>query len=472
MHDSPAGSLHQASSAGKPPQDSKPTMSSAERGSTPGHHTGPASNPLNSDESTLVMPSQDSNSAFRRTPIHVTENQVHDAANHYQLQEDSLFLNQQTPQPSSYQSKKILKIDNTGYYRILPRCLRFAFADHEFELLYREYYENEKRTDFKTLIVIIFIVNLSFLSARLLSLERQNRELMLTLLVIAISLIIIFVLVRRRLADNQRKLSAQLSRSNQKKHLPNQRNKCQQFVYACFKLFSLDNLIWLMMPYLIWFLILFEIFIDLIYFKSNQFSPCDALSSLLLFTYAMYVVFPLRLRIASTLAVLTAVFYLTLQLTKQTLAKNGELKLRLLFADLFLILSANLIGLMSYFFYEKRQRRAFLETCTSLENKLDEEEESQEQERLLLSVLPKHVVNNIREDLGSVINKPFKKIYMVRHEEVSILFADIVGFTAISSTLPAPKLVKILNELFARFDKLSEKYHQLRIKILGKNRLM
>lgn len=49
----------------------------------------------------------------------------------------------------------------------------------------------------------------------------------------------------------------------------------------------------------------------------------------------------------------------------------------------------------------------------------------------------------------------------------SILFADIVGFTAISSHCPAAELVKTLNELFARFDKLAEKYHQLRIKILG-----
>jgi len=38
----------------------------------------------------------------------------------------------------------------------------------------------------------------------------------------------------------------------------------------------------------------------------------------------------------------------------------------------------------------------------------------------------------------------------------SILFADIVGFTAISSTYSAIDLVKILNELFARFDKLAE----------------
>ncbi|EDS28631.1 adenylate cyclase [Culex quinquefasciatus] len=49
----------------------------------------------------------------------------------------------------------------------------------------------------------------------------------------------------------------------------------------------------------------------------------------------------------------------------------------------------------------------------------------------------------------------------------NILYADIVGFTAISSTYSAQDLVKILNELFARFDRLAEKYQQLRIKILG-----
>ncbi|MED6277118.1 Adenylate cyclase type 3 [Characodon lateralis] len=58
-------------------------------------------------------------------------------------------------------------------------------------------------------------------------------------------------------------------------------------------------------------------------------------------------------------------------------------------------------------------------------------------------------------------------MYMYRHENVSILFADIVGFTQLSSACSAQELVKLLNELFARFDKLASKHHQLRIKILG-----
>lgn len=121
-----------------------------------------------------------------------------------------------------------------------------------------------------------------------------------------------------------------------------------------------------------------------------------------------------------------------------------------------LTLGTNIIGIMSFFFYERQQRDAFLETRQSLETKLILEQESQEQERLLLSILPKHLAAEIREDLGAVVTKQFKKIYMSRHENVSILFADIVGFTAISSHCPAAELVKTLNELFARFDKLAE----------------
>lgn len=37
----------------------------------------------------------------------------------------------------------------------------------------------------------------------------------------------------------------------------------------------------------------------------------------------------------------------------------------------------------------------------------------------------------------------------------SILFADIVGFTQLSSAVTPKELVKLLNELFARFDKLA-----------------
>ncbi|CAH2013684.1 unnamed protein product [Acanthoscelides obtectus] len=136
-------------------------------------------------------------------------------------------------------------------------------------------------------------------------------------------------------------------------------------------------------------------------------------------------------------------------------------------ANAILLVTANILGLTSYLVEDKQQRKAFLETRQSLEVKLVIEEQTAEQERLLLSVLPEHVAVQMRQDLVESTDSQFKKIYMSRHENVSILYADIVGFTAISSTYSAQELVKMLNELFARFDRLAEKYHQLRIKILG-----
>jgi len=51
--------------------------------------------------------------------------------------------------------------------------------------------------------------------------------------------------------------------------------------------------------------------------------------------------------------------------------------------------------------------------------------------------------------------------------DVSILFGDIVGFTAMSSTMPAETLVDLLNEIFCKFDDLSKKYGIEKIKTLG-----
>ncbi|EGV95829.1 Adenylate cyclase type 3 [Cricetulus griseus] len=92
-------------------------------------------------------------------------------------------------------------------------------------------------------------------------------------------------------------------------------------------------------------------------------------------------------------------------------------------------------------------------------------------ENLMLSILPKHVADEMLKDMkkdeSQKDQQQFNTMYMYRHENVSILFADIVGFTQLSSACSAQELVKLLNELFARFDKLAAKYHQLRIKILG-----
>lgn len=54
------------------------------------------------------------------------------------------------------------------------------------------------------------------------------------------------------------------------------------------------------------------------------------------------------------------------------------------------------------------------------------------------------------------MNRSFHEMYVQRHNNVSILYADIVNFTPLSEQLSASDLVKTLNELFGRFDQIAQ----------------
>lgn len=67
-------------------------------------------------------------------------------------------------------------------------------------------------------------------------------------------------------------------------------------------------------------------------------------------------------------------------------------------------------------------------------------------------------------------NQPsnFQKCYLDHYESISILYADIIGFTKICSSIPSPnELVIMLNELFCRFDEAANVNKCFRAKILG-----
>ena len=53
------------------------------------------------------------------------------------------------------------------------------------------------------------------------------------------------------------------------------------------------------------------------------------------------------------------------------------------------------------------------------------------------------------------------------YAEVTVLFADLVGFTSLAGTLPPQQLLRLLNRLFSRFDELAEEYCLEKIKTVG-----
>ncbi|XP_063232754.1 Ca(2+)/calmodulin-responsive adenylate cyclase isoform X3 [Bacillus rossius redtenbacheri] len=136
-------------------------------------------------------------------------------------------------------------------------------------------------------------------------------------------------------------------------------------------------------------------------------------------------------------------------------------------ANVIVFVCINMVGTFIHNLMEHAQRKAFLDTRNCIAARLEMEDENEKLERLLLSVLPQHVAMEMKADIISPVEGQFHKIYIQRHENVSILFADIVGFTVLASQCTAQELVRLLNELFGRFDQLASDNHCLRIKILG-----
>lgn len=85
-------------------------------------------------------------------------------------------------------------------------------------------------------------------------------------------------------------------------------------------------------------------------------------------------------------------------------------------------------------------------------------EEKATSERLLLNVLPAPIADRLLHGESLIVD---------RFDSVSVLFADIVGFTKLSQTTSPEVLVTMLNELFSMFDRLAEKHGLEKIKTIG-----
>uniref|UniRef100_A0AAX7VEV0 adenylate cyclase n=1 Tax=Astatotilapia calliptera TaxID=8154 RepID=A0AAX7VEV0_ASTCA len=154
-----------------------------------------------------------------------------------------------------------------------------------------------------------------------------------------------------------------------------------------------------------------------------------------------------------------------------TLSSMLHILVEIVVAKGLLYLGMNTAGLFIHYLTDHAQRQVFLETRRCIEGRLKLEQENQRQDRLVLSILPRFVALEMIADMSAMEDdlnpQEFHKIYIHQYKDVSILFADIKGFTLLSMNLSAQDLVRTLNELFGRFDRLAEEHHCLRIKILG-----
>lgn len=84
--------------------------------------------------------------------------------------------------------------------------------------------------------------------------------------------------------------------------------------------------------------------------------------------------------------------------------------------------------------------------------------EREKSDRLLLSLFPDSIAGQLRDSNQSIADS---------FENVTILFADIVGFTRYASNMTPNELVAMLDEIFSEFDALADKYGVEKIKTIG-----
>jgi class 3 adenylate cyclase len=83
------------------------------------------------------------------------------------------------------------------------------------------------------------------------------------------------------------------------------------------------------------------------------------------------------------------------------------------------------------------------------------EEQQAENERLLLSLMPEPLVKKYKEGAQTIV---------LDHQEVSVLFADIVGFEAFSHAMPSEEALEKLNEIIRAFDDAADKHGVERVR--------
>uniref|UniRef100_A0A8C1VN58 Adenylate cyclase type 7 n=1 Tax=Cyprinus carpio TaxID=7962 RepID=A0A8C1VN58_CYPCA len=199
--------------------------------------------------------------------------------------------------------------------------------------------------------------------------------------------------------------------------------------------------------------------------------PWDQVPFFLFIIITVYTMLPFQMTYAVTLSIITFLSHIIVLLVYLTVG---------LLSNAVLFVCGSMVGAFHKFLMEKALMQTFQDTLRCLGIRMKLEIEKRQQENLLQSVLPVYISMKMKlaimerckckdreEQQRMVCDNNFHSLYVKRHENVSILYADIVGFTRLASDCSPKELVIMLNELFGKFDQIAKENECMRIKILG-----
>ncbi len=119
----------------------------------------------------------------------------------------------------------------------------------------------------------------------------------------------------------------------------------------------------------------------------------------------------------------------------------------------FAAISVMIYSLLWYFASEKHKLRALVDASHE-----EVRRERDRSDKLLLNILPPAIAERLKRNEVNIAQG---------HADVTVMFADIVGFTRMTEELSPVETVKILNDVFSIFDDIADKYGVDKIKTIG-----
>ncbi|XP_036210346.1 adenylate cyclase type 4 isoform X2 [Myotis myotis] len=213
-------------------------------------------------------------------------------------------------------------------------------------------------------------------------------------------------------------------------------------------------------------------------FTGGVVSAWDQVSFFLFVIFTTYAMLPLGMRDATAAGLTSSLSHLlVLGLYLGPQLDSRPALLPQLAANAVLFLCGNVAGAYHKALMERALRATFREALSSLHSRRRLDTEKKHQEHLLLSILPAYLAREMKAEIMARLqagqgSRPestnnFHSLYVKRHQGVSVLYADIVGFTRLASECSPKELVLMLNELFGKFDQIAKEHECMRIKILG-----
>lgn len=221
-------------------------------------------------------------------------------------------------------------------------------------------------------------------------------------------------------------------------------------------------------------------------FAFTAFSPLGHFAICIEIIFIIYTVIPLPLWQCSFI---TIIYSITFEILTYLLQNYDQtLNYKLVIIRILLQFGIHLIGTHVLLMNVVRMRGTFMKVGQNLLVRRQLEMEKQLKEKMIHSVMPPKVADMLLTETNNSsavapkkkksneinlrmtsndVKSLFRPFHMHSMNNVSILFADIVGFTKMSSTKNAEELVEILNDLFERFDDLCETKGCEKISTLG-----